>query len=573
MLKAPRFRIRPPQAQPAQTLSGPTAADLGIEHAPRPVAAPPAPKLTVVKTRAQTPSPSLLEPEDDGFGPGVFATARGEVTPPQDPSADAELDAIRREGLTGRQLRLARRMAEKNNIAMTSDYDAVRQLRRAGLDPFGRSSVLDMVAAAAGGAGGDGNEGGSRALTTGPQPSNLPQTSSPMQLPSAEVRTEAHHISEVQRIQRDIARRRRQKTLLLWIRLSIFVGLPTLLAALYFTRIATPMYSTKSEFVIQQAQNGSATGLGSLFSGTQFATSQDSIAVQGYLQSRDAMLRLDSDVGFRTFFADPKVDALQRLEDPNSIEAAYKIYQKYIKISYDPTEGIIKMESSAPDPDLSAAWSSRLIAYAEEQVNHLSERLRSDQMKGASESYAEAERRLMDANERVVLLQEQNSVLSSEVEVGLLTSQITTLETQLTQERLALAQMLSNANPNRARVDPVQRRITTLGEQIDTLRSRLTEGGVDGRSLARIQSELLVAEADVGTRQLLMTQAAQQLESARIEANRQQRYLSLSVAPVAPDVASYPRAFENTAVAFLIFAGIYLMLALTASILREQVST
>ena len=74
-------------------------------------------------------------------------------------------------------------------------------------------------------------------------------------------------------------------------------------------------------------------------------------------------------------------------------------------------------------------------------------------------------------------------------------------------------------------------------------------------------------------RQLLLQQAAQQLETARIEANRQQRYLSVSVSPVAPDVASYPRAFENTAVAFLIFAGIYLMIALTASILREQVSS
>ena len=102
---------------------------------------------------------------------------------------------------------------------------------------------------------------------------------------------------------------------------------------------------------------------------------------------------------------------------------------------------------------------------------------------------------------------------------------------------------------------------------------RLTEDGAGGRSLAKVQSELVVAETEVATRQLLLQQAAQQLETARIEANRQQRYLSVSVSPVAPDVASYPRAFENTAVAFLIFAGIYLMIALTASILREQVSS
>ena len=36
-----------------------------------------------------------------------------------------------------------------------------------------------------------------------------------------------------------------------------------------------------------------------------------------------------------------------------------------------------------------------------------------------------------------------------------------------------------------------------------------------------------------------------------------------------PDAPSYPRAFEDTLLAFLIFSGIYLMVSLTASILRE----
>ena len=40
-----------------------------------------------------------------------------------------ELDAIRREGLTGRQLRMARRVAQKHGLAPTSDFDAVRLLR------------------------------------------------------------------------------------------------------------------------------------------------------------------------------------------------------------------------------------------------------------------------------------------------------------------------------------------------------------------------------------------------------------------------------------------------------------
>jgi capsular polysaccharide transport system permease protein len=68
-------------------------------------------------------------------------------------------------------------------------------------------------------------------------------------------------------------------------------------------------------------------------------------------------------------------------------------------------------------------------------------------------------------------------------------------------------------------------------------------------------------------------QAAQTTkEQARTEAGRQVRYLTIAVRPVASEEPTYPRSFENTILAFLVFAGIYLMLSLTASILREQVT-
>jgi capsular polysaccharide transport system permease protein len=506
-------------------------------------------------------APAAAQPQAQG--------QRGEVTPAAEVSIESEIDAIRREGLTGRQLRLARRVAQKHGIAATSDFDAVRLLRRAGIDPFERASVLELVTEQVA------PQGGSRALATLPaQTPGLPRTLPAPGMPGSPVeRAESNHAADILRIQRDIARRRRRKALLLVTRLLFFVGLPTLLAAFYYTRVATPLYASKSEFVIQQAESqAGAGGLGGLFSGTQFATSQDSIAVQGYLKSRDAMQRLDRDVGFRAHFTGPDVDPIQRIADDASTEAVYKVYQRNVKIGYDPTEGIVKLEVSAPSPELSEQWSRALISYAEEQVDHLTQRLREDQMQGARTSYEQAETRMLEAQRRVVELQERYKVLSSEVEVGLITTQIGNLETQLTQDRLALIQMQSNANPNRARMEPLERRIAALEREIAALRAKLTEDTASGRSLAQVQGELLVAQSEVETRQLLLAQALQQLETARIEANRQVRYLSVSVNPVAPDEATYPRAFENTAVAFLIFAGIYLMISMTASILREQVS-
>ena len=72
---------------------------------------------------------------------------------------------------------------------------------------------------------------------------------------------------------------------------------------------------------------------------------------------------------------------------------------------------------------------------------------------------------------------------------------------------------------------------------------------------------------------MMLQSALQQMEQSRVEASRQVRYLTVAVKPVASQEPTYPRKFENTVLAFLIFAGIYLMISLTASILREQVTS
>ncbi len=484
--------------------------------------------------------------------------------------AEAELAAIRAEELTARQLRMARRVAQKHGIEAASDHDAVRLLRKAGIDPFKRATMLDLVVSEGGRSASDAQSGGAS--------DNLPATRPEAPVPSTEqARPKPSGIAfdEIRAIQEDIGRRRRRRLGLLGARLSVFVLLPTLLVGWYFAILATPLYTTESEFVIQQADSSGGAqsgGIGGLFTGTTLAASQDSMTVQSYLQSRDAMLRLDREHGFRAHFSAPDIDPLLRLEPDATTEAAYRLYKRLVRIGFDPTEGLIRLEVRAADPEVSHAFSRALISYAEEQVDQMTQRLREDQMAGAREGFEQAERRMQEARERVVDLQERHHVLSSDVEVSLLTTQIGNLETELMRERLTLQEMLANPRPNPARVEPLQRRIANLESEIATQRARLTQSGADGVSLARISSELVMAEADVQTRQMLLSQALQQMEAARIEANRQVRYLSLGVPPVTPDEASHPRAFENTLLAFLVFSGIYLMVSMTASILREQIS-
>lgn len=487
--------------------------------------------------------------------------------------AEHDIDKIRREGLTGRQLRMARRVAQKQGLEVTSDFDAVRQLRALGVDPFQRSNIIELVVPE------QEQDKTASASASAPVPAprvQLPSTvpEGDRQLPSTERADPAEQrASEIRGIQRDLARRRRRRMALLGLRLMLFVLLPTVLAGYYFFAVATPMFATRSEFVIQQAEPQSGAGLGGLFQGTSMATQQDSITVQSYLTSRAAMVRLDEEEGFKQVFSDPAIDPLQRLDQPATNEAAYDLYQDHVKISYDPTEGIVKMEVIAPDPETSQRFSEALLGYAEEQVDQLTARLRNDQMQGARDSYEAAEARRAEALANWLRIQEEVQQIDPVGETAARTQQISALETQRQQLQLELQTRLAVRRPNEAQVNSIKSQIAGIEELITDLRREMTEASEAGSSLAARNTELRLAEEDYGFQTLLVQQALQQMEAAQIEANRQVRYLSLGVEPVAPDEATYPKALENTALALLIFSGIYLMLSLTVSILREQVSS
>ena len=481
---------------------------------------------------------------------------------------------------------MARRTAQKHGLNPSSDFDAVRILRQRGIDPFARSNMLELVVDESQ------RQVDQRSPRQAPVPARTQGAALPVRAATAQVPATApapqppapmppssgadDRAAEIMRVQRDIASRRRKRLVLLGSRLSFFVLLPTLLVAYYYYLVATPMFATNTEFVIQKAESSAGAGgggLGGLLGGSSFATVQESITVQAFLESREAMLRLDDEQSFRAHFASDMIDPLTRIAPDATVEDVYATYRRHLQIGYDPTEGLIRMEVVAADPAVSQAFSEALIRYAEDRVDRMSQRLREDQMSGADDSFRDAEIRVTEAQQRVLALQEQRGVLSTEAEVSTVFGQIAAFEMQLQEERLRLDELNSVERPNETRVEVAERNIARLDALINDLRGGLTEANAGGVSLARIQSELVIAQAELETRQLMLSQALQAMESARIEANRQSLYLSMGVSPVAPDAPAYPRAFENTLLAFLIFSGIYLLVSMTVSILREQVSS
>ena len=128
-----------------------------------------------------------------------------------------------------------------------------------------------------------------------------------------------------------------------------------------------------------------------------------------------------------------------------------------------------------------------------------------------------------------------------------------------------------NAWPNNSKVNAIRTSIRSNKDLIEAKQAELTQNTGSADSLANKNARMIVAEADYQTREMMVQAAVQSVEAARVAVDRQAQYLATSVAPVWPEERSYPRKFENTLLSFLIFGGVYLIMSLTASILREQV--
>src|SRR5205807_9512716 len=71
------------------------------------------------------------------------------------------------------------------------------------------------------------------------------------------------------------------------------VGLPTLIAGVYYFAIASDLYLSEVKFVVRGPAKSPTSAISAMLSSGSPAVSEDTFAVHEYLMSRDAVQRLD----------------------------------------------------------------------------------------------------------------------------------------------------------------------------------------------------------------------------------------------------------------------------------------
>ncbi|HEY8431699.1 MAG TPA: hypothetical protein VIL20_25140, partial [Sandaracinaceae bacterium] len=129
---------------------------------------------------------------------------------------------------------------------------------------------------------------------------------------------------------------RRLRARRLALRLSLGVGLPTLLAAVYYGLLVQPQYESVTSFTIQSADGaGPGNALQLLVASVPGTAGRDVMLVREYIESRDMLALLIRDHGWVEHYADPNVDWFSRLAADAPFEDRYEYYLDHIDVEHN----------------------------------------------------------------------------------------------------------------------------------------------------------------------------------------------------------------------------------------------
>jgi capsular polysaccharide transport system permease protein len=352
--------------------------------------------------------------------------------------------------------------------------------------------------------------------------------------------------------------------------LLLFVVLPTLLSAVYFFAFAAEQYVSEAKFVVRGAAGPSPGVLSTLLQGAGMSRAQDdTFAVQDYILSRDAMRELNKTVNLRALFARPEADVLSSFPLPymsNTFEHLYKHYLTKVDVSYDSTTGVTALMVKGFRPEDAATIARGLLQAGERLVNRMNDRQRDNTMLDARREVALAEARVQKVAADLANFRNREALLDPNKQSVSLLQAITDMTNRVTAAKTQLGE-LSRSSPQSPLIQPIQRRITVMQGQIDEARSRIT--GSDQSMVPQItEFDSLTLQREFADREF--SSAVSFLDTARLNAERQQLYLDEIVQPNEADWAAYPKRFADVAIVFATCFGLFTIGKLLVAGAREH---
>ena len=327
----------------------------------------------------------------------------------------------------------------------------------------------------------------------------------------------------------------------LMLRLAMFAGVPTLLAALYYGFLASDQYQSISVVTIEAADDKFSGNVGVLFGALPSSgTARDVLLVRDYIESRDMLAHLVAEHGWLEHMTDPHIDWWSRLSADASSEDIYEDYLERIQVVHDTSSNTLSLAVRAYSARKASAFAQAILAASEEMVNEMADRVRMDRMRFAQGELDKAEQRYAKAAEALLALQDQGVEIDPAGSASVLMGVRAELEAELAKARAELDTVRAVMRPDAPKVRALQQRVQSLRRQVDAQRRRLVDKTDDdglNQQIARFEPAMMEKEFA----QQALASAAKALELARVDASRQHRYMVTISSPSQPDEPTHPR--------------------------------
>ena len=367
--------------------------------------------------------------------------------------------------------------------------------------------------------------------------------------------------------------------------LALCVGLPTLVAGLYYAFIASDRYVSETQMILNSdsGSGGSLPALGKAASSGSSASSllslvdnsgggdanADQEMVQNYLQSNEAMLAADHAIGLRKMWNAGSIDLFSRLPVNASVERFQRYYQHHVAVTSDQSDPVLKVQVQAFSPADAQLIAQTLVRLGQQKLNDAYRQMREDSLNFARSEVARAEQRLAAVDNKIRDFRNAHGDIDPPATAGAVGTVAGTTFGQLSSARAQLQAALSYARPDTPVVQGLQSWIAALEKQMRSDRGLLAgaEGNKNYASLLG-QYENLLLEQQLS--QAIYTSALSLLNSARAATLRQHTYLVDFIKPTTPQEATEPRAVRNVLLVLAAASLAYLVGSLVVAALRDH---
>ena len=353
----------------------------------------------------------------------------------------------------------------------------------------------------------------------------------------------------------------------------LFFLLPMALGITYYYKFASDQYQATAHFTIEKSGQEQADPLGALTGlPGNVSSTRDALIIKDFIESREVIERTRDDFDLEKLYAREDKDWLSRLEKDSSIEEIIEFWQKKVKVEFDVTLGIVTLNVWAFEREDSVTVIEAILKESEALVNNLSEKSRQDSLTFARKELKNAEKNLKLARSDVRVFRDNEKFLSPEKNAESKLLLVENLEADRARAEADLQGLRLQLPENSPRIQNAKFKVSALKQQINKERARSARGmeSTDTKSMSSILSKYEELITEQGFSEKSYEAALLNIETARIEATRQQRYLTMIVYPSLPEDPIKPKQPYDYIVLFIACLLLWGILSLIFASIKDH---